>query len=219
MLTCRKNKCCIGGNKPRLLRHCGYLEWISQVNSVSLLLTQANSFCNFQAVRWKKMQLGVFRWLFGANPPALVHGRGLFIQNNTYRAPTRWFKLLITHHKASGEKELHCGCRMRNFEIADMSVSADCVLSIASRMLNWQLCKGPSSNMGIRFGRRGVGRMSVDKSDPLLCLFTGTGQQADEVVQSSSSPCPNGRLVRIQLNEANKYPIIKAIFKNILDQE
>lgn len=57
--------------------------------------------------------------------------------------------------------------------------------------------------------------MSVDKSDVLLCLFTGRGQQADEVVQSSSGPHPNVSRVRIQLNEANKYPQSKHFFERM----
>lgn len=40
--------------------------------------------------------------------------------------------------------------------------------------------------MGVTFGRRAVGQMSVGAFDPLLCLFTGAGQQADDEVQSSS---------------------------------
>lgn len=123
------------------------------------------------------------------------------------------YKTILTEHLQHGlikaadysssgiwRKRLHGGCKRWNLGIAVVSVSADCVLSIALQKLNWQLCKGPRSKMGITFGCRGVGQMSVDKSDALLCLFTGTGQQTDEVVQSSSGPHPNVSRVRIQLN-------------------
>lgn len=127
---------------------------------------------NFQDAKWKRSSL-----VRSDDYTVLIRGRCCMEEPYLYKTTLKeHLHDGLSCWKSFWRKKLHLSelwfhvNRMRNF----MSVIPDCLLSLASRMLNWQLWKGPSWSEGITFSYRGVVRMSIHKSCCACLLGQGS---------------------------------------------